>query len=119
MATFPLLSSGAITQYPAPLMSGQSVQVIRFLDGSDQRYLNQGRTLRQWQIRLDLLNESEIQQLEAFYVSQLGDYSPFPFPDPFSGTSVPNCRLAAPGFVSTYVGVDVSSTTFWVIEANE
>jgi hypothetical protein len=118
MASFPVLSSGAITQYPAVLSIGQGVQVIRFLDAAEQRYLVQPRTYRQWQIRLDLLNENEVQALEAFFVAQSGDYSVFDFPDPFSGSSVPNCRLAAPGFVSEYVGVDVSSTSFWVIETN-
>lgn len=118
MVNFPLLSSGAVAQYPTSLTNGQNAQVIRFLDGSDQRYLNQGLKLRQWQIRLDLLNESEIQQLEAFFVAQQGDYSPFAFPDPFSGANVPNCRLAAPGLISDYVGVDVNSTSFWVIETN-
>lgn len=118
MATFPILSSGAVTQYPALISSGQGAQIIRFLDASDQRYLSQPKALRQWQIRQDLLNESEIQQLEAFFIAQSGDYSSFAFPDPFSGTSVPNCLFAAPGFISEYVGVDVSSTSFWVIETN-
>ncbi|HTU48143.1 MAG TPA: hypothetical protein VMF91_23990 [Bryobacteraceae bacterium] len=118
MESFPVLSSGAVTQYPAQIASGQGAQVIRFLDASDQRYLVQPRALRQWQIRLDLLNEGEIQGLEAFFVAQSGDYSPFSFPDPFSGATVPNCRLAAPGLVTEYVGVDVSSTSFWVIETN-
>jgi hypothetical protein len=118
MATFPILTSGAVTQYPAQITSGQGAQVIRFMDASDQRYLTQPRAYRQWQIRLDLLNENEIQALEAFFTGQSGDYSPFNFPDPFSGTTVPNCRFAAPGFVSEYVGVDVNSTSFWVIETN-
>jgi hypothetical protein len=118
MANFPILSSGSVAQYPALLATGQGVQVIRFLDASEQRYVSQPRALRQWQIRLDLLNESEIDQLEAFFAAQSGDYSPFAFPDPFSGAMVPNCRLAAPGFVSEYVGVGVSSTSFWVIETN-
>jgi hypothetical protein len=118
MTTFPVLSSGSVTQYPALVSSGQGAQVIRFLDSSDQRYLVQPRALRRWQIRLDLLNENEIQAFEAFFTAQSGDYSPFTFPDPFSGTMIPNCRLAEPGFVTEYVGVDVSSTSFWVIETN-
>ena len=118
MASFPLLSSGAVTQYPAALATDQGAEVIRFLDGTDQRYLTQGRMFRQWQIRLNLLNESEIQQIEAFFAAQLGDYSSFAFPDPFSGTSVPNCRIAIPSLVSDYLSVDVSSTSFWVIESN-
>jgi hypothetical protein len=118
MASFPLLSSGAVTQYPAALASTQGAQVIRFLDGTDQRYLTQGRPFRQWQIRLNLLNENEIQQIEAFFANESGDYSRFVFPDPFSGTNVPNCRIALPALVSDYLGVDVGSTSFWVIENN-
>jgi len=116
MSVFPLLSSGAVSQYPTGYTSGQGVQAIRFLDGSDQRYLNQGRMLRQWTIRLDLLNEAEVAQIEAFFIEQQGDYSIFSFPDPISGTSVPNCRLASPGLVSAYVGPDVSSVSLVVIE---
>lgn len=116
MATFPLLGTGAVTQYPAPLTSGQGVQIIRFLDATDQRYITQPAMLRQWQIRLDLLTDSEIQQIQNFFTSLSGDYSPFTFPDPFSGTAVPNCRLGSPGLVSEYLGVGVSSTSLWVIE---
>ncbi len=116
MATFPVLDCGTVAQYPTPLMAGQAAQVIRFLDGSDQRYLTQPGSLRSWEIRLDLLNEREIQELETFFALQQGDYSAFVFPDPFTGTNVVNCRFGAPLFISEYLGVDVSSTSFWVIE---
>lgn len=116
MAGFPVLSSGAVTQYPAPLTSGQGAQVIRFIDGSDQRYLMQGRTLRQWEIRLDLLNDDEIQQMEAFFLAQNADYDTFMFPDPFSGTGVPNCRFGSPQLTTDYVATGVNSTSIWVIE---
>ena len=116
MADFPILSTSAVTQYPTGLTSGQGTQVIRFLDGSDQRYLMQGTSLRQWEIRLDLLNEREIQQIESFFLAVQGDYESFNFPDPISGTNVPNCQLAAPGLVTEYLGVDNSSTYLWVIE---
>ncbi len=118
MAMFPLLNSGAVTQYPAPQVTGQSVDVIRFIDGADQRYLTQGRQLRRWEIRLDLLNGSEIQQIESFFTGQAGDYSTFAFPDPFSGANVPNCRMGAPALLTEYTAVDTASTSFWVIEIN-
>ncbi len=118
MAAFPLLNSGAVTQYPTALTNGQSAQVIRFLDGSDQRYLYQNRLFRQWHIQLTLLNDAEMAQLEAFFVAQSGDYSSFIFPDPISGKDVPNCRLGAPGLASEYIGVDMNSASFWVIETN-
>ncbi len=118
MAPFPLLSTGAVTQYSLPLVSGQGVQVIRFLDGSDQRFLTQSRLLRRWEIRLALLNEDELQQLELFFAAQQGQYSTFTFPDPISGTQVNNCRLGSSGFVTQYSGVDQGSTSFWVVETN-
>ena len=118
MASFPVLSSGAVTQYPAPLRFGQAAQVIRFLDGSDQRYLIQGRSFRSWEIRVDLLNGSEMQQIESFFTSMQGDYSKFLFPDPFTGQMVPNCRIGAPGVILEYVGEDVGAASLWVIETD-
>lgn len=118
MATFPVLSSGAIAQYPASVEFGQSVQVLRFLDGSDQRFLNQGRQYRRWQIRLDLLNDSEMNQLETFFLAQSGEYSLFNFLDPFSSRNVPNCRLGTAGIENDFAGVDNGSSILWVIETN-
>lgn len=103
-------------QYPAPLTNGQGAQVIRFMDGSDQRYLMQSKALRQWEIRLDLLNDDEVQQIESFFTSQDGDYDTFTFPDPFSGTTVANCRFGAPQLLTEYVATGVNSTSIWVIE---
>lgn len=118
MSTFPQLSSGAVTQYPTPLASGQGVMVVRFLDGSDQRCLLQGQALRQWLINLSLLNESEIQQIESFFDSQQGSYSAFSFPDPFTGTNVANCRIGSPLLQTNYLSPDITGTAFWVIETN-
>ena len=118
MATFPVLSSGAVAQYPVPQTNGQAVQIIRFLDSSDQRYLTQGRMFRQWQIRLDLLTDQELEQVENFFAMQQGDYTSFSFPDPISGTTIPNCRFGASTLLTEYTGIDRGSTSFWVIETN-
>jgi hypothetical protein len=118
MNTFPTISSNAVTQYPAAVQYSQGVQVIEFLDGSQQRYLLQPKMLRLWQIRLTQLNDGEIQQLEEFFSDQQGTYSPFVFPDPFTGINVNNCRFAAPSLLTNYVGVDNTSSSYWVIETN-
>ena len=118
MANFPLLSSGAVTQYPSGVVRGQGIRVIRFIDGTDQRYLLEGQSLRRWMIRLDLLNESEVQAIEQFFDAVDGDYSTFTFTDPFTGSAVSNCRFGAPELTTEYAGVDASSTSFWVIETN-
>ena len=105
-------------QYPATLRTSQPVQVMRFLDGSDQRWLAGLMPLREWLIQLQLLTEQELHALADFFRDQQGDYSPFIFPDPFSGLPVPNCRFKEPKFAGAYLASDIGSTSFWVIETN-
>jgi hypothetical protein len=118
MTIFPLLDSGAVTQYPATLNSNSAVGIVRFIDGADQRFLARGKTLRSWKIQLELLNENEIYRLERFFAGQQGDYSKFSFPDPFSGQLIPNCVYGSSELPTEYIAPDVSSTSFWVIETN-
>jgi hypothetical protein len=115
---FPKLSSGAVAQYGSLMGSVWPAQVIRFLDGTDQRFLASGSTLRRWLIDLRLLNESEIAAIEAFFSSVSGEYLPFTFPDPISGVGVPNCRIGAPQLISEYQAVDIAATSLWVVETN-
>jgi hypothetical protein len=118
MATFPSLNSNAVTQYPAALAHVRAGRIVRFIDGSDQRFVTLGKTLLSWQINLTLLNEQELSQIEAFFETQDGEYSVFDFPDPFSGATVPNCRFSAPTLVTAYQATDVGASSFWVIETN-
>lgn len=118
MATFPSLSTGAILQYPAEQILSCGVQTIRFLDGSDQRYLTQGRMLRTWQVRLKLLADVELAQVELFFIEQAGNYTMFYFPDPFTGTLVPNCRFGTPTLVTQYLGLQDGAVALWVEEIN-
>lgn len=118
MATFPLLSSGAVAQYPLLFGVSQGTSVIRFLDGSDQRFLTQGRQFRSWEVRLELLSDNELEQLETFFDAQQGTYSVFSFPDPISGTEIANCRLGASELNATYGALNAGSTSLWVIETN-
>jgi hypothetical protein len=118
MATFPLLSSGAVAQYPLPLTYQSATQVIPFIDGLDQRFCRQAGALRAWNVKLSLLSETETQQVEGFFQTLDGQYSTFDFPDPYSGFTVPNCRLGAADLITTYTDVDIASTSFWVIETN-
>jgi hypothetical protein len=118
MATFPSLSSGAIAQYPLIFGVSQGTSVIRFIDGSDQRFLVQGRQLRSWQIRVELLTDAEMAQLETFFDSQQGAYSTFTFPDPISGADVPNCRLGSAELTTVYGAPGAGSASLWVVETN-
>jgi hypothetical protein len=118
MATFPTLSSGAITQYPLVFGVSQGTSVIRFMDGTDQRFLTQGKQLRSWQIRLELLSDTEMEQLETFFDAQQGAYSTFTFPDPISGAGVPNCVLGSAELTTVYGAPDAGSASLWVVETN-
>lgn len=118
MATFPSLSSGAITQYPLIFGISQGTSVIRFIDGSDQRFLIQGKQLRSWQIRVQLLSDIEMEQLETFFDSQQGAYSSFTFPDPISGSNVPNCILGSAELTTIYGAPGAGSASLWVVETN-
>jgi hypothetical protein len=76
------------------------------------------RPLRSWQIQLEHLDDSEMDALEKFFVEQMGVYSSFTFPDPYSGVAVPHCRFANGLWMSELLGVDIGSTTIIVIETN-
>lgn len=118
MATFPSLNSGAVTQYPLIFGVSQGTSVIRFIDGADQRFLTQGKELRSWQIRVELLTDAEMEQLETFFDSQQGQYSMFTFPDPISGTAVANCRIGSAELTTVYGAPGAGSASLWVIETN-
>lgn len=118
MANFPTLNSGAVAQYPLLLGASQNTALIRFLDGSDQRFLTAGKQFRSWEIRLSMLTDSEMAQIESFFTSQQGQYSPFTFPDPISTTLVPNCVIGSSELVTAYENTESGSASLWVIETN-
>ncbi len=93
MSDFPLLRTGAVLQYPATRQIRSSTCVLRFLDGSEQRFREYGTPIRWWTIRLDLLDETEMAAVESFFLSQQGQSGSFSFTDPWAGTVYPNCSL--------------------------
>jgi hypothetical protein len=118
MLTFPSLNTGAVAQYPLPVTFAWPVEVIRFIDGSDQRFLTRGNTLRAWHVQLSALSEDEIFAVEQFMEALQGQYSLFNFPDPYSGQPVANCRLGSNTLATEYLGVGLTATDFWVVETN-
>ena len=95
MASFPVLKTGAIAQYPSDRTRSFSTQVFRFLDGSEQRFPAFTAQMRQWTVRLDLLDEAELAALEEFFVGEDGRAGAFAFTDPFDGTVYSNCSFAS------------------------
>ena len=93
MASFPALKTGAVAQYPSDRARRFSTQVLRFLDGSEQRFPGFGAPLKRWLIRLELLDEAELAGLEDFFVEQGGQAGTFAFTDPWDGTVYANCSF--------------------------
>jgi len=95
MASFPALKTGAVAQYGSDRSRKFSTEVLRFLDGSEQRFPGYGAALRQWVIRLELLDESELANLEQFFEDLGGRAGAFSFTDPWDGTVYASCSFGS------------------------
>ena len=93
MATFPtLLKTGAIAQYPLNRVVSLSTLAVQFLDGSRQTYQLSGTGLRRWELKLDLLDETEVSAVIAF-AEQIGTGT-FSFTNPVTGETAAKCVIA-------------------------
>ncbi len=93
MAAFPKLSTGAVIQYPATRNLRFGNQVVRFVDGSEQRFRTAPSILRRWEIRLALLSDTELAELEHFFAANQGTFGTFTFTDPWDDKEYTNCSL--------------------------
>jgi hypothetical protein len=116
MATFPKLKTNAVAQYPATRALRYQNQLVRFLDGSDQRYRDASGPLHRWIIRLNELDEGEQAAMEGFFLSNQGQFGNFAFLDPWDGTSYPSCSLSSDQLDLTAVGEMQGQTSLTVVE---
>ena len=116
MASFPTLKSGVVAQYPSDRSRSFSTRVLRFLDGSEQRLPGYGTPLRRWSIQLDLLDESELANLEQFFESEGGRAQTFSFTDPWDGTVYPSCSFDSDTLALLYRGQALGKTSVVVKE---
>jgi Conserved hypothetical protein 2217 (DUF2460) len=116
MATFPPLKTGAVAQYPAVKMVRYQNQILRFVDGTEQRYRDSAGPLHRWIIRLDKLDETEMASIETFFLSNQGSFASFAFVDPWDGTSYPNCSVGSDGMQMTSVEELQNTTSVTVME---
>jgi len=80
-------------QDPAEGRTSFATEVLRFVDGSEQRFRKSGKPVRRWVVRLDLLDEGEMKQLEVFFRAMQGALGSFRFLDPETGMLHSNCSL--------------------------
>jgi phage-related protein len=116
MSTFPTLKTGATVQYPAQRATEFSTDVIRFVDGSEQRFRGYQTLLKRWSIRLDLLDETEMHGLREFFRTQRGAAESFSFTDPWDGAVYPNCSLSGNEIAEQLDDTEQGKTTLTVTE---
>jgi len=113
MATFPVLKTGAVAQYPLACGVRFSTQAVRFMDGSQQKFRLIGAGLRRWTLKLDLLDEEELGAVIAFVEQQTS--ATFAFTDPVTGDNVAACIVSGEQFDAT-LNRDMSGQTTVVIK---
>jgi hypothetical protein len=93
MNEYPKLRTGTAAQYPAVKTVGYRTEVLRFVDGSEQRYRECVGPVRRWELRLDLIDEEEWGRLEEFFEGEQGSFGSFRFEDPWDGTGYEDCSF--------------------------
>ena len=94
-----------------------STTILQFVGGTEQRFRNYALPLRSWKIDLRLLDDSEMKQLENFYVAQEGQFNSFPFTDPWDQTTYPSCSLELSELAMQYIGPQ-SGTLHLIVREN-
>lgn len=118
MNSFPSLNTGAVTQYPTTSATAFFNQVLQFIDGSEQRYPARARSLKRWNIQLDLLDEDETSRLIEFFAGLSGPAGSFSFTDPATGTIYLDCSFEADDF-SMHIRVGNRGATTFSIRENQ
>jgi len=116
MSMFPTLKTGAVMQYPAQRGVAFSTTALQFVDGSEQRFCNYQSPLHRWVIRLSLLDQMELQQLQEFFRSMMGPAGSFEFTDPWDGTNYANCSLSSDSMTALLASEWNGQTSVTVLE---
>ena len=89
------MSTGALTQYGSAYELAFRTQVIRYVDGSEQRYSGRGTPGRRWTVALKQLTPSELAAVRSFFREQRGREGTFSFTDPWTGVEHATCSFGA------------------------
>ena len=116
MSNFPTLKTGAVTQYPAQKSIRFSTQVLKFVDGTEQRFAGYGSPLRRWIIQVNLLDEGEVNLMSEFFRLQSGASGSFSFTDPWDGSVYPSCSFENSEMRVSLSGENRLSTTLVICE---
>ena len=116
MATFPLLKTKAVMQYPATKRVQFRNQSLRFVDGTEQRYREAPSALNTWVIQLNTLEDREMAAVESFFVANQGQAGSFSFTDPWDSTTHSNCSVQSGDLTLEWIGELRGRTLLTVVE---
>ena len=118
MPSFPVLSTGAVAQYPSSRVVEAPVRVLRFVDGREQRFRSTKKAGHRWVLRLSCVTEAEMAAIEAFFVERQGRAGSFEFIDPWDGTVYADCSFEEGELAARLTGEDRGSVEV-VIRENQ
>lgn len=95
MNQFPTLASGAYAQRGSSTTTKTRSRVLRYLDGSEQRYTVTPQQ-RYWTLHLDRITPEEARTIVNFYEQQRGMAGIFTFTDPWTGEVIQRCSFDLP-----------------------
>jgi hypothetical protein len=119
MATFPILKTSAVAQYPAVRYAQFRNQTVRFVDGTEQRYRDASGPLHRWKIQLSELDDGEVAAVEEFFAGNQGAFGSFAFTDPWDGQVYQNCSVAGDALDVRVLAEMRGSTMLTVVENRE
>ena len=105
-----------MAQYGSDRARRFSTGVFRFVDGSEQRFVSYASSLKKWTIRMDLLAENELAQLEQFFQAHAGRAGVFSFTDPWDGVTHSNCSFESDTLMTEYGGENRGRTVVTIKE---
>jgi len=93
MALFPKLKTTAVAQFPSGRSLSYATEILRFIDGTEQRFRRAGAPVSRWEISLSKLDGGELAAIREFFISQQGRYGTFEFMDPWDGIEYQGCSF--------------------------
>lgn len=116
MADFPTLKTGAVMQYPAIRELRRDATVLRFVDGTEQRYRDGAAAAHRWVIRLIQLDDDELAAIERLFREANGRAGSFSFQDPWDGSVYDDCSFDDDEFSGAWRDEGRGETTVTVRE---
>lgn len=116
MERFPTLKTGAQAQYPAERRLEYATEAHRFLDSSEQRYVDHAEVKRSWRLELDQLSPTENAAIREFFDRMRGAQTDFEFVDPWTGQVAAPCRFAQDGLEDRLLRESSESTSVTIRE---